>query len=475
MKPPPPSSAATTLIRGGMKQLQKFFHNERDRFASSPILLLVPHYPSFDTSHSITTLPHDKIQINAIQQVQYILQQKLGYQTFVATCGNTSTSSSGSSYYPTLVDIENATKVSHRIGAYNVVAVGTGNVMDVGKAIYQSHDLFDELVLIPTTFGAAMVSTSSHSIIYDTHEDTLVPQPSDSSSTLSLSQQQQQQQPAQRHTSIFSMEDIDYDVTTSLFDTVTNRNITLWAFLSIVLDNIYQEIPIPVHNIHMNLSSLPKKGNHSKYDDDDDVFTRPPPSSSPMSPLPIPMEYLHMIDRIMSCLNQSSPTTPTTLMQEQHQEMLNLCYEVGNCISYGLPVTGDEEEPIYPRSLPIAMVASLSSKASNISFSQYTASTIMASFVLAYCDLILDKIQTKNRYTNTETTRNEKQLIRHLETILQKERDGTCDIPKIITTESIASLLSTIQTNQMVWNCHAQSHYDGSIDFTALFRRHLLI
>ena len=85
MKPPPPSSAATTLIRGGMKQLQKFFHNERDRFASSPILLLVPHYPSFDTSHSITTLPHDKIQINAIQQVQYILQQKLGYQTFVAT------------------------------------------------------------------------------------------------------------------------------------------------------------------------------------------------------------------------------------------------------------------------------------------------------------------------------------------------------------------------------------------------------
>ena len=486
MKPPSSSAAVTTtLFRGGMKHLQEFFRKERDRFTSSPILLLVHHYPSDHLqqaqTHSLTIPQHDKLQINTIQQVQYMLQQKLGYQTFVATCGNTTNSSSSSSlYYPTLVDIENAMKLSQRIGAYNIVAIGPGNVMDVGKAMYQTHDLMDELVLIPTTYTASMVSTSTHSLLYDTPEDTLIPQPSYSSSSSSL----------RRHKSIFSMDDMDYDVTTSLFDTITNRHVTLWALLSIVLDHIYQDIHIPVlwqqHNTIASLSSQIPNTNHQKnYKYVDDSLQQPPPPHSPLSSLNIPNEYLRIIDSIISCLDYKSPATTSTTstlsasssssLPEEHRKILNLCYEVGHCISYGLPVTGDEDELIQPRTLPIAMVASLSSKASNISFSQYTAPTIMASFVLSYCDLILEKIQTKNRYTNTDSTRNEKHLIRLVEMIIQKEKDGVYQIPKIISTESILSFMSTIQTNQMIWNCHANSYYDGSIDVPKLFRRHLLI
>jgi hypothetical protein len=489
MKTPSSSSAAAiTLIRGGMKHLQRFFQSEREKFMSSPILLLVQHFPADRDANSITTSLRERIQMNAIQQVQYVLQQKLGYQTFVATCGNATSPNSNSNtamYYPTIIDIKNAMNLSHTIGAYNIVAVGTGNVMDVGKAMYQTNDLLDELVLIPTTYMASMVSTSSHALIYDPQEDTLLPKPSLTSESLSHSSSPvsnflSSSPSSHRPHSMLSIDDLDYDITTTLFDTVTNRHMTLWALLSILLDNIYQDIPIPLrHNIDVPPS---QRARYTKYDDHADMTTRfPPPPSSPMSSLTIPNEYLRMIDTIISCMDYnlppttSSSSTESPFSQEYHLKMLNLCYEVGNCISYGLPVTRDEEEQIQPRSIPIAMVASLSSKTANISFSQYDAPTIMASFVPSYCDILLEKIQTHNRYTGSESTGNEKRLIRQLETILQKERDGIYRIPKIISTESLMSLISTIQANQMIWNCHAKSYYDGSIDLPTLFRRHLLI
>ena len=458
----PTSAARTTLIRGGMNQLQQFLQIESERFTASPILLLVHQYPP----SSISTSPQMKIQINAIQQVQYLLQQKLGYQTFVATCGNanqtsSSSSSSSSSYYPTQVDVDNALKLSQRLGAYNIVAVGTGDVIDVGKAIYHTNDLFDELVCIPTTYGASMVATSSHALLYDSHEDTLIAQPQTSAlSAQAVPQSNSNHKYSQnRATSIFSIDGIDFDLTTSLFDTITNRHITLLALLSIILDNIYQDIIIP----------LPSPTTNHK-DDKEFRPLHPPPTSSTI----IPTEYIRIVDTIMSCLDRTA--TSSTTIQEQHKQLLNLCYEVGIYISYGLPVTGDEHEYIQPRSIPIAMVASLSSKASNIAFSQYTAPTIMASFVLSYCELIIDKIKSNNLYTNIDSTSNEKKLLRHLENLLQQERDHNgYGVPKIITTESVLSLISTIQTNQMIWNCHSKSHLDGSVDYSKLFRHHLLI
>ena len=465
MIPLKPPSAATTLIRGGMNQLQQFFQTESARFASSPTLLLVNHFPPTLDKNSITTSQQMRIQVNAIQHVQYLLQQKLGYQTFIATCGNTSsTSTTAASYYPTAVDIDNAIKLSQRIGAYNIVAVGTGNVIDVGKALYNRQDsLFDELVLIPTTYGASMVSASSHSLLYDTSEDTLVPEPQSPNKAY----QQQDYSNRSVHTgvsqprprAILSIEDVDFDVTTSMFDTVTNRHITLLALLSIILDNIYQDIAVPLHTTYS-----------------------PTTPSSPVSVI-IPNEYIRIVDTIMSCLESYSPASRRTsstaslnMTQEQHEQLINLCSAVGSYISYGLPVSGEEQEHVQPRSIPIAMVASLASKSSNITFSQYTAPTIMASFVLSYCELIIEKIKSKNQYTNTECTNNEKKLIQHLETIIQKQRDhnGGYEIPKIITTDSVMSLISTIQSNQMTWNCYSKSYMDD-IDYHALFRHHLLL
>ena len=458
LKPPPPA-ATTTLIRGGMNQLQQFFQKESARFASSPTLLLVNHFPPTLDKNSITTSQQMRIQVNAIQHVQYLLQQKLGYQTFIATCGNTSsTSTTAASYYPTAVDIDNAIKLSQRIGAYNIVAVGTGNVIDVGKALYNRQDsLFDELVLIPTTYGASMVSASSHSLLYDTSEDTLVPEPqSPNKAYQNRSVHTGVSKPRPR--SILSIDDVDFDVTTSMFDTVTNRHITLLALLSIILDNIYQDITVPLHTTYS--------------------------STTPSSPVSvIPNEYIRIVDTIMSCLESYSPasrrtssTASLSMTQEQHEQLINLCCAVGSYISYGLPVSGEEQEHVQPRSIPIAMVASLASKSSNITFSQYTAPTIMASFVLSYCELIIEKIKSKNQYTNTECTNNEKKLIQHLETIIQKQRDhnGGYEIPKIITTDSVMSLISTIQSNQMTWNCYSKSYMDD-IDYHALFRHHLLL
>jgi hypothetical protein len=458
-----PSTTATTIVRGGMKQLTQFLRKEEVRFTSSPIVLIVSQPIDAVNNkgsgsinpdkYSITTTRQAKIHMNAIQQTQYMLQQQLGFQTIVAHCSP--------SAYPTRADIDNVTNVAHRIGAYTIAAVGTGNAIDLAKAVYTNNDLYDELLLIPTTYGGSIASMSSHSLFYDREEDTLIPQPQPpSSSSMSSSVSSSSDRPK----IVFALSDEDHDVTKSMFDTATNRHCTLLALLTIILDCIYQNIP-PTH----------------RHDST------------------IPNECVRLVEQIFVCLDNNNtimndvPVTTTLELEQQlqqHETLLNMCHEVGTYISYGLQqqqiqyITDNihenaEEDIIYPRSIPIAIAASLAS--SNVTFAQYTTTTIIASFVLAYCDLVIEKINNNNRYTTR--TGNEKKIINYLEQLLNKNQNNNNNttqyynqmVPKIVTNESLSTIISSIRTNQIVWNCY-DNHSMNTMDlYSKLFQHHLLI
>jgi hypothetical protein len=434
-----PSTAATTIVRGGMKQLKQFLQKEETRFTSSPIVLIVSQPIDHDNNNnydrnSITTTRQAKIHMNAIQQTQYVLQQRCGYQTIIAHCSP--------SAYPTITDIENVTNLTQRIGAYNIAAVGTGNAIDLAKAVYMSNDLYDELLMIPTTYGGSIASTSSHSLIYNPDEDTLIPQPSSSSSSSASSVS------LNRPKTIFALNDTDHDITTTMFETITNRHCTVFALLTIILDCIYQGIP----PAYVQESSIPN-------------------------------ECVRLIEQIFVCLDNNNtitniPATNTLELvqqQKQHELLLNLCHEVGTYISYGLQQQSPEGSTIMPRSIPIAIASSLSF--SNVTFSQYTITTIIASFVPAYCELVIDKINN-NTYTNR--TSNEMKVISYLQKIVEQNSLNYYNkmIPKIVTNESLPTLISAIQTNQIVWNCYDNHYSTASTEmnlYSKLFQNHLLV
>jgi hypothetical protein len=397
-----------TMLRGGLKQMQHFLEQEGSRFRSSPILLLVsqPMMVDTDTENNMSgtttalTQQQQKIHAHAIHQTKFLLQQKMEYQTVLAHCSPHA--------FPTQKDVDSVMTLSQRVGAYIVAAVGTGNAMDVAKAAYANNDLLDELILIPTTYGASMAASSSHSLLYDSEEQAIVPQPSTEASVLITN----------RPKTIVALDDM------AMFDAVTNKNSTLFGLLAIVLDQIYQSNNCEA--IRTNTSSA--------------------------------NEYMQTIEQILSCIkgNANDTTSGTGSMEHvppQDEKIIShLCHTIGASISYGFHHVGDN---IVPRSIPLALATSFIPLSNT--FSQYSITTVMASFVPAYCDLLL---QQRNQQMTPHFVR----LIEQIPTSLA---------PQIITNESYSTLLSHIHSNQVLWNCH-----DDDLDDEVcriLLHNHLLI
>jgi hypothetical protein len=144
----------------GVKAFQHFLHSERSRFSSAPILLLAS---VCDAQHG----KPDKRVDEACRYTKSLFQQQMPFRTVV--------SHPMSGYvFPTLSDLENATVLAARVGATTVVAVGSGGVVDLAKAVSQSMpNKIDELVLVPATHAATMASASSSSLLLDPTDETL--------------------------------------------------------------------------------------------------------------------------------------------------------------------------------------------------------------------------------------------------------------------------------------------------------------
>lgn len=109
---------------------------------------------------------------NAIALIQFTMAQKMGYRTIV--------SQQRSNTPPTKKDLDSILHLASRSGIENVVAVGPSYTLQLAKAFLNayhesSNRPLETIVLIPTTYEAALSSTLLHPLLLDTKEETYVP------------------------------------------------------------------------------------------------------------------------------------------------------------------------------------------------------------------------------------------------------------------------------------------------------------
>ena len=83
-----------------------------------------------------------------------------------------------SSAFPTVKDLESRVEMLRRTGAATIFAVGSGAAMDLAKALAaERKDSIEQLILVPSTKAAMIAAGTSHSLLLDSVEETLIPNP----------------------------------------------------------------------------------------------------------------------------------------------------------------------------------------------------------------------------------------------------------------------------------------------------------
>jgi Iron-containing alcohol dehydrogenase len=162
-------SQRTFLSPGGIRSLQTFLHKECSNLQQSPVLIVSsePSTVASGAGAGVISLPQVK---DASQWLHFTLSKQFGFRTVPVTI---------SSAFPTVQDVESRGEMIRRTGASSIVAVGSGAAMDLAKALAaadKNHSM-EQLLLVPSTNAAMMAAGSSHSLLLDSVEETLIPHP----------------------------------------------------------------------------------------------------------------------------------------------------------------------------------------------------------------------------------------------------------------------------------------------------------
>ena len=231
------------VIRGGLQAFEKFMTIEKARFNHAPVVLISgpPAPPLSESSRGSSSSSsgrflqkepshynHEPIE-KAARQIELLLRHKLRLQTIT-----TQQPASSSSYdFPTPSDVQNVAALADRVGASTLVAVGSGFHMDLAKAVAAAvehkHYSVEQLVLVPTSLGAAQASTASHALLLDPTEEALLVQP-----PLSLAKSSDEDATKQTEIVVAQIEDM------GVLDKRYKQNAIL-ASLTVALDCIYRD------------------------------------------------------------------------------------------------------------------------------------------------------------------------------------------------------------------------------------------
>jgi hypothetical protein len=155
-----PTGASTqrTICQGFQELAEYFLKYKQLRFIEGSPVLFIQSAPDHSKPDS-----HKEIIDSTCRQTFYLFQNQMRYRTYqISPMGR----------FPTPVDVENARKLAKRMGARIVAGVGSGAAIDLAKSIPN----MDEMILIPATYGASIVATSTHALLHDTNEQTLMPE-----------------------------------------------------------------------------------------------------------------------------------------------------------------------------------------------------------------------------------------------------------------------------------------------------------
>jgi hypothetical protein len=330
--------------------------------------------------------------------VHFTLQQEYGLRVIDTKI---------SSGYPTTHDITQRIELLQRTSGHGstptIIGVGSRPAMDLTKAIQttlieNNHaNSVPRTILIPSTYGGIVASGSSHSLILDSTEETLVPIPSSSTSSSSNT--------TTTTTTTNGIVGVIAPMETKYMEPLdeTKYNINLYACTAIVLDAVYRKSTNPI------LGSL-----------------------------------IDTLIQELSDQNQPSSSTSSKLLS-----ITKLLYDSGSVLSYGL--MNDD------RSIPIALASSLIPRL----FPEMHPLSFFASLVPGLCHVVQKQKQstTTTRGNSNNNSKQINLLISILRE--EKRRTMPLQLPTLIVQDeslkgfSIPDMaLSHIRSNQAVWNCY---------------------
>lgn len=160
----PNSTMNRHTILSGKNALHKFLQSEQANFLrKAPVLLVSSATPEHAAS------PHASIpQVDtACRKLKFFTGIEMGLLTV---------DSHVTSVFPTVENVASTLEIMQRTGASSVIGVGSGAAMDLTKAVLKErrNDENSHGVLVPSTYGALVASTSQLPLLLDTREEALI-------------------------------------------------------------------------------------------------------------------------------------------------------------------------------------------------------------------------------------------------------------------------------------------------------------
>jgi hypothetical protein len=175
----------------GFKDFAKYLKGSYGRFAQSPVLLIQSHslLGGKGEMRESTQVAH------ACRRVNFMVSQQLGLRTVQVH-------SSADYPFPQSPNTPETTlQLAKRTGAGTVIAVGSGQAIDLAKTVAKH---FQTTILVPATYGATMVAGMSHALLLDKQEETLLPAECESTETLIVASDEEFVQTDTRDTAIWA-------------------------------------------------------------------------------------------------------------------------------------------------------------------------------------------------------------------------------------------------------------------------------
>mmetsp|Transcript_52377 Transcript_52377/g.56831 ORF Transcript_52377/g.56831 Transcript_52377/m.56831 type:complete len:413 (+) Transcript_52377:35-1273(+) len=378
------------LLKPGIISLRTHIQSELSDLRRAPILLI--------TSRSQSS-PNLKTVSDSCQLIQFTFGQQFCLRTVPTVI---------SSAFPTKESLQETLELMRRTGASTVVSVGSGAAMDLAKAVQANHEEKrnngvnnNRLILVPTTYGGVLAAGSSHSLLLDNENETLVPYPRNN-----------QNIDTGNIPAITTVSTLDYNkymepVNDAKFDEL------LYAVSAILLDSGLRK------RSHPTLSMLLQKT----------------------------IDLISLRNNNSWSDNTNCSEATTTTLSEAMPLITNLLYQSAGLLSCGIGA-GDFEED--DRSITIALGSSLIPTI----FPETHPLSFIAGLIPGLCHYHSD-ISTRDQ-SNTDV---KKRLQKLVELLQQRPPEGGMNPPPSLETrdESLKGFsipdmaLSHIQSNQAVW------------------------